>query len=146
MAELESVLAVGRLTAGGAWVGLYRSADRWDLVFGDPDGSVPSDPLAARPDRQGLVAAAIAYFSEALADPPVAYEATQADLAELIRWLAETEPDAQAAARLREALDAVDDGLPGDTVASRLVAVKENEQIDPIDLLVQLHRARLARR
>lgn len=145
MTEPESILAVGRLTPGGAWVGLYRSADRWDLVFGEPDGSVPLDLPAGRPDRPGLVAAAIAYFSEALADPPPAYEATQADLAELIRWLAETEPDAQAAARLREALDAVDDGLPGDAVASRLAPVNANEQIDPIDLLVQMHRARLAR-
>lgn len=145
MAESESILAVGRLATDGPWVGLRRSAGRWDLVFGDPDGSVALELPAGKPDRPALVAAAIAYFSEALADPPPAYEATQADLAALIGWLAETEPDAQAAARLRDALDAVDDGLPGDAVASRLTAVQANEQIDPIDLLVQLHRAREAR-
>ncbi len=145
MADSDSILAVGRLATDGPWVGLRRSADRWDLVFGDPDGSVAPELPTGKPDRPALVAAAIAYFSEALADPPPAYEATQADLAGLIGWLAETEPDPQAAARLRDALEAVDDGLPGDVVASRLVAVKANEQIDPIDLLVHVHRARQAR-
>jgi hypothetical protein len=145
MAESQGILAVGRWAADGAWVALRRSDGRWDLVFGDPDGSVALEAPAGKPDRPGLVAAAMAYFSEALTDPPPAFEATQADLAELIGWLAETEPDAEAAARLREALEAVDDGLPGDVVASRLAAVKANEQIDPIDLLVEMHRAREAR-
>lgn len=145
MAERESISAVGRLTVDGAWVGLRHSAGGWDLVFGAPDGTVSSVTPAEPLDRSALVAAAIAYFSEALADPPAAYEATQADLAALIAWLAETEPDAQAAARLRDALEAVDDGLPGDAVASRLAAVNTNEQVDPIDLLIQVHQARMAR-
>ncbi len=146
MVEPGRFVSVGRLTANGAWVGLRRVADRWDLVFGDADGSLPTDLPRGVPDRPGLVAAAIAYFSEALGDPPVAYEATQADLADLIGWLAETEPKVGAAARLREALEAVDDGLPGDAVANRLTAVNEDEQIDPIDLLVQTYRARQAPR
>lgn len=146
MPEPGRILAIGRLTADGAWVGLHRAAQRWDLVFGDRDGSAPVGLPPGVPDRPGLVAAAIAYFSEALGDPPAAYEATQADLAELIGWLAETEPDVEAAARLREAREAVDDGLPGDAVANRLTAVNQNEQIDPIDLLVQTYRARQERR
>ena len=141
MAEHETILAVGRLTADGTWVGLRRSPDGWDLVFGAPDGSVPSDAVETA-DRDALIAAASAYFSEALTDPPAAYEATQADLAALIAWLAETEPDRGGAARLREALDAVDDGLPGDVVAGRLAAVKGNEKADPIDLLIQVYQAR----
>ena len=146
MANPETILAVGRLTTEGPWVGLRRSADRWDLVFGEADGSVALPRPAGPPDRIGLVAAAIAYFSEALADPPPAYEATQADLAALIRWLAETEPDPMVAARLGEALDAIDDGLPGDAVAGRLTDVIAHEQVDPIDLLVQIHGALQARR
>jgi hypothetical protein len=42
---------------------------------------------------------------------------------------------------LAEAVDAIDDGLPGDAVASRLGVAwsrTADEQADPIDLLVKL--------
>lgn len=142
MTEQESVIALGRLTAGGEWVGLLRSARGWDLVFGGADGSLIRGPGRGHPNRPGLIAAAAAYFSEALGEAPPAFEATQADLADLIRWLAQTEPDPPSAKRLFDAIDAIDDGLAGDVVANRLTDREANEQIDPIDLLVELYRAR----
>jgi hypothetical protein len=85
-------------------------------VFGLPDGRVledpTTDPLAI---HAGLAAAAFAFFLAVLEEPPVELEATQADVAELVTSLGATgDPVA------REALDAIDDGLPADAVALRL--------------------------
>ena len=60
------------------------------------------------------------------------------------RWSAtspagEDRPELQVA--LAEAVDAIDDGLPGDAVASRLGVAwsrTADEQADPVDLLVKL--------
>jgi hypothetical protein len=89
-------------------------------VFGLPGGAViedpTSDPVAL---REGLVAAAVSFFLAGLAEPPAELEATQADVAGLVTSLASgSGPIDDAAAR--EALDAIDDGLPGDAVALRL--------------------------
>ncbi len=69
----------------------------------------------------GLVAAAIAFFLSSLPDPPAELEATQADIALLVRSLpVGPSEDPGLIAQAREALDAIDDGLPGDAVALRL--------------------------
>ncbi len=111
--------AVGRLAPDGPWVGFAPTPDGYRLVFGHADGSVEPDPTTDPADRRaGLLAVAIAFFLAALADPPAELEATQADVAGLVRAL--------VTARLgdpgpeREAVDAIDDGLPGDAVAIRL--------------------------
>jgi hypothetical protein len=84
-----------------------------------------------------LLALAIAYFTEALEGAPPEIEATQADLSALITDLAQRETDLEARRLLREALDAIDDGLAGDAVAGRLAAARplRTEPIDPIELL-----------
>ena len=66
------------------------------------------------------MAVAIAFFLSSLPDPPVELEATQADLARLVSSLVIEPPDAPQTTPAREALDAIDDGLPGDAVALRL--------------------------
>jgi hypothetical protein len=113
------VRAIGRLGPGEPWVGFAASADGHRLVFGRADGSLATDPTTNRVDRQaGLVAAAVAFFLALLADPPAELEATQADIAGLVSGLV-TE-GVEDAGPEREALDAIDDGLPAEAVALRL--------------------------
>jgi hypothetical protein len=87
-------------------------------VFGLPDGRVLEDPTTDPVARQvGLAAVAVAWFLADLEDPPVELEATQADVAALVTSLTSgAGPDPA----VREALDAIDDGLPADAVALRL--------------------------
>jgi hypothetical protein len=75
--------------------------------------------------RAGLAAAASAYFLASLDPPPPDLEATHADVAALVRSLA-ADP---------EAIDAIDDGLPGDAVALRLATLLPADA-DPVRLLV----------
>jgi len=85
----------------------------------------------------------IAYFEEALDPPPPELEATQADLAGLLAWIAKAETDAARSRLIGQALDAIDDGLAGDAVVARLSEARRglgseaNEQADAIDLLAQ---------
>ena len=137
MAETATILAIGQLTPDGHWAGIRSlAAGRWEPIFGGPDGLPRASSRPADRQRMLLIAAAIAYFSEALAETSAGLEATQGDLADVMHWLADTEPDATRATHLREAIDAVDDGLPGDAVASRLTPLIADEQIDPVDLLI----------
>jgi hypothetical protein len=95
-----------------------------------------------------LLTVAIAYYGEMLEGPPPSLEATQADLAELVRWLGTEDPDSSRRLRLSEALDAIDDGLAGDVVVARLSAAlalagfpETDEQADALDLLVSRYEA-----
>ena len=109
---VEPVRAIGRLAPGGPQVGIAPAPDGHRLVFGLADGSWLSDPTTDRRDRRaGLVAAAIAFYLGSVVEPPGELEATQADLAQLVGSLN---------GDTRDALDAIDDGLPGDAVALRL--------------------------
>ncbi|HEX5578833.1 MAG TPA: hypothetical protein VFY43_04120, partial [Candidatus Limnocylindria bacterium] len=88
-----------------------------------------------------MLALAIAYFEEALEDAPADREATHADLSALVRHVASLEVRPELRVVLDEAVDAIDDGLPGDAVAGRLGvawAATADEQADPVDLLVKL--------
>ncbi len=140
MAE-PSVVAIGRLEAGGAWVGLRRSDAGYALVFGEPDGS----RLTSVASRAELLAVAICYFEEAMEDAPPELEATQHDLALLLRWLLASERDSRLAALLLEALEGIDDGLAGDVMVRRLWQALDatgtpNEQAS-LDLLVDRYRS-----
>ena len=128
--------AIGRTRPTGPWIGFAADADGYRVIVGDEHGE------RSRPADAGvLLALAIAYFEEAFEDAPTDREATHADLSALVRHVFhhEDRPDLRVA--LAEAVDAIDDGLPGDAVASRLGvawAVTANEQADPVDLLVKL--------
>jgi hypothetical protein len=124
--------AIGRLSPNGPWIGFVANAGGYRLVLGLADRIRSAD---AEVDL--LLAVGIAYFTEALDDPPPELEATQADLSALVARLADAEVDAERRHLLREALDAIDDGLAGDAVASRLAAAREPEAqgVDAIDLL-----------
>jgi hypothetical protein len=143
----RSVAGIGRLGIGQAWAGFRREADGFRLVFGDADGRLQASDAEGETRTDELLAVAIAYFEEALDPPPPELEATQADLGELLRWLGENETDAARSHLLLEALDAVDDGLAGDVVVTRLAEArlsssgKQNEQADVLDLLVGRYRA-----
>ncbi len=145
-----SVVAVGTLSPQGAWIGFARLRDGFHVVCGDADGS-PVVSTSRGPGRTDeLLMVAIAYYEEALNPPPSEHEATQADLAGLLRWLADAEPDRKRRAALVEALDAIDDGLAADAVVGRLSGARgatdpwaapggaPNEQADFADLLVLL--------
>lgn len=144
MTERELV-AIGRLTPEGPWVGLARTPDGWRLACAAADGTAVTSASEGADRTDELLSAAITYFEEVLAPPPPELEATQADLANMLRWLSASEPDRGRRALLDDAVDAVDDGLAGDAVvgrlaearapAGRIAAQAENEQADPVSLL-----------
>jgi hypothetical protein len=124
--------AVGRLGPRGPWIGFQPGAGGYRLAV-EVDGALRSSEA----DVDLLLALAIAYFTEALDEAPPDVEATQADLSALVAEVAQRETDPERRRLLREALDAIDDGLAGDAVASRLVAARPAgaDSIDPIELL-----------
>ncbi|MDP9250293.1 MAG: hypothetical protein M3O78_02845 [Chloroflexota bacterium] len=124
--------AVGRLAPQGPWIGFQPDAGGYSLVVGI-NGALRSSEA----DVDLLLSLAIAYFTEALDEAPPEVEATQADLSALVAELAQRETDPETRRLLREALDAIDDGLAGDAVASRLVAARPHraDSMDPIELL-----------
>jgi hypothetical protein len=142
----DAARAIGRLTSGGVWVGLLRAARGWELVFGSPSGLLR--PAVGERERELLLLAATAYFEERLADPPPELEATHQDLADLLAWLTASENDALRRRLLREALDAIEDGLAGETVIARLVAASGGESTagtaepaEAVDRLLQAYRS-----
>jgi hypothetical protein len=113
------VHAIGRLGPEGPWIGFARRAGGHHLVFGRSDGSLGTDPTTDPGERRaGLVAAAVSFYLATLSDPPAELETTQADIAALVSELAAGDVDDATA--WREALDAIDDGLPAEAVALRL--------------------------
>lgn len=126
--------AVGRLGGDGPWVGFAPTLDdAYALVAAGSDGRSRSAPAEA----DDLVALAIAYFQDDLAEPPEEVAATHGDIGALVRHLAELESDPVRRRLLGEAVDAVDDGLATDVVVGRLSRCLEGDE-DPV--------ARLARR
>lgn len=128
--------AIGRASPSGPWIGFSVDLYGYRLVAGDDRGE------RSRPADTGvLLALAIAYFEEAFEDAPSDREATHADLSALVRHVAAEENRPEMRVALAEAVDAIDDGLPGDAVVGRLSVVwsaTADEQADPVDLLVKL--------
>ena len=145
-------VAIGVLPGtDGAWVGVQREDDGFRVVYGSGEapGLHPS-PTEQAERREELLTAAVAYFEEALGEPPQELQAMQADLADVVRWLAATEADASRRRSLTAAVDAIDDGLAGDTVVSRLNEARADvagtkEQADAVDLLLKRYRALLVK-
>ena len=109
--------AVGRVDAGGPWIGFAPILDDgYALVVGTDD----RDAAAAPAEPDDLIALAIAYFADELPEPPEALAATHGDIGALVRDVAAGETDAERVHRLEEAIDAVDDGLAADVVVGRL--------------------------
>ena len=129
---LRASRAVGRLVAGGPWIGFGYRADECRFVVGAAEGV--RDHAA---DQDLLLALAIAYFTEAVDAPPSDLEATQSDLSALVRHLMGAEPDPARRGLLGEAVDAIDDGLAGDAVAEKLEAARSprDDALDPVELL-----------
>ena len=123
-------------------MGFVADGSGFHLAFARNDGGL-SISSSLGPSRSAeLLTATIAYFEEALDPPPPELEATQADLAGLLAWIAKTETDAVRRRLVHEALDAIDDGLAGDAVVARLGEARRgltsgriNEQADAVDLL-----------
>ena len=135
------VRAIGRLP-DGPLVGIQPAGDGYGLAFGLEDGTwladSTTDPLER---RSGLVAGAIAFFLASLEDPPADLEASHADLARVVGSLAAHLTSDEERVTLSQALDAVDDGLPPDAVALRLIPLLPSTDADPVEIL----RARYAR-
>lgn len=132
----EPVRVIGRLPPDGPLVGIEPGGDGYRLAFGLADGTWLADPTTDPVDRRaGLVASAIAFFLASLDYPPAEMEATQADLARVVESLARdlTSPEERATAS--QALDAVDDGLPADAVALRLLPLLPLSDADPVEIL-----------
>lgn len=134
---LEAARAVGRLDAGGPWVGFGFRGSAWRYVVGTNAG-VRDAPA----DGDLLLAVAIAHFSGALDEAPPDIEATQSDLFALVQHLVDTQPDAGRRALLIQALDAIDDGLAGDAVAGRLAAARSPGagRVDPVEQVLAAAR------
>jgi hypothetical protein len=108
--------AVGRLEAGGPWIGFAPTLDDgYALTVGTADGT-----LQTPADAADLVALAILYFEDAIIGPPDELAATLGDIGSVVRHAAERVTDADARRRYEEAVDAIDDGLAADVVLSRL--------------------------
>lgn len=112
----DAICVVGRIPGDRRWLGLARGADGYELVVGGGDGQ--EERIAG--DRRGLLCVAIAHFLAALDEVTNEREATQQDLAELVEWLLVTEDRPAPRALLRDALDAIEDGLAVDVVVARL--------------------------
>jgi hypothetical protein len=109
--------AVGHLDGDGPWVGFAPILDdAYAFVVAGSDGRSRSAPAEA----DDLLALAIAYFQDDLAEPPEELAATHGDIGALVRHLAEVESDPTRRRLLAEAVDAVDDGLAADVVVGRL--------------------------
>jgi hypothetical protein len=108
--------AVGRLGPAGPWIGFAPTLDDGYALVVETDRGAATAPAA--PDD--LIALAIAYFADELAEPPEALAATHGDIGALVRHLAEAGVDAERVRDLNEAVDAVDDGLAADVVVGRL--------------------------
>jgi hypothetical protein len=125
-------VALGRLGPGADWIGLGAQPDGFHLVVGRGPAIVAARPAT----RDDLLLAVLAYFGEGLEAPPAELEATHGDVATVIRWLAEHEPDARRRGALRDAMDAIDDGLAVDEVMTRLaVALPPGLRDDPVAAL-----------
>jgi hypothetical protein len=108
--------AVGRLP-DGTWLGFAPTLDDgYALVVGSTDGT---RTLAA--DADDLLSLAIAYFEDALEEPPEDLAATHADIGALVRHVAVMGGAGERRMALEEAVDAIDDGLAADVVIARLV-------------------------
>jgi len=107
------LVAIGRIGARGQWVGFVRDAAGFHLAVAQPGEATAVSP--ARGANR---------------------------IAELLAWMA-TETDTGRNQLVREALDAIDDGLAGDAVVARLSEARRGlpekaiEQADAIDLLAQ---------
>lgn len=125
--------AVGRLADDGRWVGFAPALeDAYDLVVGRPG----ERSMRAAAESDDLLCLAIAYFEDALGEPPEELAATHGDIGSLVRHVAELEPDDERRRSLREAIDAVDDGLAADVVVNRLHrCLREDE--DPVERLAR---------
>lgn len=133
---MDGPCAIGRLRGDGPWVGFVRADGAYRLAVGlDDEVRTEREPA----DADLLLAMAIAFFEDALDDPPPDIEATQADLSDLVRYLAGGVPAGPRRHLLDEAVDAIDDGLAVDAVINRLGAARESagaEQADAVDLLL----------
>jgi hypothetical protein len=138
---VEGARAIGRIRESGPWIGFQWVETGYRFVVG-----TESSVRSREADVELLLALAIGYFEEAFPDAPPELEATQADLSGLVRHVAALEPDSARQVLLKEAVDAIDDGLAGDAVANRLNHARSeiaDEQADPVDLLVELAEALL---
>jgi hypothetical protein len=111
--------AVGRLDPDGPWVGFAPSLDDgYALTVGGSGGSGGRHSVPAEP--HDLIALAILYFEDALAEPPEELAATLGDIGAVVRHAAERITDAPSRRAFDEAVDAIDDGLAADVVLDRL--------------------------
>jgi hypothetical protein len=117
-----------------AAIGFSREPDGYRVVAWAPDGSVHASPLGGQGRLRELLACAIAHYEEALLPPPPEWEATQEDLRGLVAWLRDA-VGPSARGHLVLALDAIDDGLPGDAVVALLVAAARAEAAAGDDVL-----------
>lgn len=141
MSARVAAVAIGRLTSGKAWLGLAPEGAGWRLTFGDLHGQRPTTASSSAASRDLVLAAVGVYFEDALADPPPELEATHEDIAAVVGWLVTSEPDVARRRRLREALDAIEDGLAVDEVIGRLLAAGAGDVNEPADWVDRLEDA-----
>lgn len=120
-----SACAVGRLDPDGPWIGFAPSLDDgYVLTVGGAgaSGGAGKDRAARRvpAEPRDLIALAILYFEDALADPPEELAATLGDIGAVVRHAAERVSDPPTRRAFDEAVDAIDDGLAADVVLDRL--------------------------
>ena len=128
---MEASCLVGRLGGNGPWLGFAPSLDDGYLLV-TTDGTLTHRTPASADD---LLCLAVAYFEDALGEPPEDLAATHADIGALVRHVA-AHADGEQGARIAEAVDAIDDGLDGDAVIAALTRCLE-PGTDPLERLAR---------
>lgn len=113
--------AVGRLDPDGPWIGVAPSLDDgYALTIGATDAAGSGSVQRIPAEPRDLVALAILYFEDGLAEPPEDFAATLGDIGAIVRHAAERVTDVPSRRVFDEAVDAIDDGLAADVVLDRL--------------------------
>jgi len=112
--------AVGRLDPDGPWIGFAPSLDDGYALTVGGDAGHGRAPRRIPAEPRDLIALAILYFEDALAEPPEELAATLGDIGAVVRHAAERITDAPSRRAFDEAVDAIDDGLAADVVLDRL--------------------------
>lgn len=128
---MEAGCLVGRLGDDGPWLGFAPSLDDGYLLVCTDGTEIHRTPASAA----DLLCLAVAYFEDALGEPPEHLAATHADIGALVRHVA-AHADDERGARIAEAVDAIDDGLDGDAVIAALTRCLEPGP-DPLERLAR---------
>lgn len=140
MTALEGGPRAVAILPGGRWIGFEVQAGIARLASAWLDGDTDSvDRAEASADD--LLALAEIWFAGALPEPPLDWAATQQDLAQLVAALRAIPADGTTISALALVVDAIDDGIAPDAVASLLATARGQTGVDSVARVLSRARA-----